>query len=52
MLFLGILNWARKNLTRKELIKFLLATANEGRTVFNVAKEFCKLGYYKKFEQG
>jgi endo-1,4-beta-D-glucanase Y len=32
-LFKGILNWAKENLTRKEVNKFLLAKDNEGRTV-------------------
>jgi hypothetical protein len=35
--FQGMLNWAKENLTKEEVKKILLATANAGRTVFHVA---------------
>jgi len=38
--FQGILNWVKKNLTRKGVNKLLLATDNEVRTVFHVAAAF------------
>ena len=38
--FQGILNWANESLTREEVIKLLLATDNEGRTVIHVAGKY------------
>jgi endo-1,4-beta-D-glucanase Y len=40
-LFQGILNWAKKNLTKEVVNKLLLATDNAGRTIFHeAAKNF------------
>jgi endo-1,4-beta-D-glucanase Y len=39
----GIWNWAKKNLTKEEVKELLLATDNEGRTVFNLAADFHNL---------
>jgi hypothetical protein len=37
--FQGILNWAKKNLTKEEVNKLLLDRNNVGMTVFHVAAE-------------
>jgi hypothetical protein len=39
-LFKGIFNFAKENLTTEDENKFLLASDNEGRTVFRVAAKF------------
>jgi aminoglycoside N3'-acetyltransferase len=38
---------AKENLTTKEVNKLLLATDNEGRTVFHLAADFYKLEVFQ-----
>jgi hypothetical protein len=40
--FQGILKWAKENPKTEQVNELLLATDNEGRTVFHVAVELCK----------
>ena len=47
--FQGIFNWAKLNLTTKEVNKLLLDTDNEGRTFFRVAAEFCELEVFQEY---
>jgi hypothetical protein len=45
--FQGIFNLAKENLTAEEVNKLLLATNNEGRTVFHVAAELRELQLFQ-----